>query len=466
MIQSTALPKTATRIRPRDRDSIIQSLRSGVVPRVGLQHVAVGRPHEIQALLGDITRIADGGSGSRFVIGEYGAGKTFFLHLVRSIALQRNLVTAHADLAPDRRLQSTGGQARSLFSELMRNVATKAQPDGGAMTAVVEKFVSTALAEARKREVSPELVIREKLAELSELVGGYDFAEVIAAYWRGYDTGNEQLRTDAVRWLRGEFSTKTDARTALGVRTIVDDSQVYDQLKLMARLAKLAGFGGLLVCLDEMVNLFKLSSAAARSANYEQILRIINDGLQGSAAHLGFLFGGTPDFLADPRRGLYSYPALQSRLAENTFATGGLVDYSGPVLRLANLSQEDFFQLLHNLRHIQAGGDPARYLLPDPALEAFMAHCSDRIGDAYFRTPRLTIKAFLDLLAILEYNTSPDWRQLLGHVQVDIDQDPTLNAAGDPQTSDPTDADNTNDTVSPSDHPSTDNDDELGTFRI
>jgi hypothetical protein len=464
MTQSPAVPRTSTRIRPRERDSILQSLRSGVVPRVGLQHVAVGRPDEIKALLEDIARIGDGGSGSRFVIGEYGAGKTFFLHLVRSIALQRNLVTAHADLAPDRRLQATGGQARGLFSELMRNIATKAQPDGGAMTAVVEKFVSTALTEARKREISPESVIREKLGDLSELVGGYDFAEVIAAYWRGYDTGNEQLRTDAVRWLRGEFHAKTDARTALGVRSIIDDSGVYDQLKLMARLAKLAGFSGLLVCLDEMVNLFKLSSAAARSANYEQILRIINDGLQGSAAHLGFLFGGTPDFLADPRRGLYSYPALQSRLAENTFATGGLVDYSGPVLRLANLSQEDFFQLLRNLRHVQAGGDPTRYLLPDPALEAFMSHCSSRIGDAYFRTPRMTIKAFLDFLAILEYNPSTDWRQLLGNVHVDVDEDPALNIAGNTPPHDTDDVADTGGAAKPA--PTGSDDDDLGTFRI
>jgi BREX system ATP-binding protein BrxC/D len=230
------------------------------------------------------------------------------------------------------------------------------------------------------------------------------------------------------------------------------------------RLTKLAGFGGLLVCLDEMVNLFKLSSAAARSANYEQILRIVNDGLQGSAAHLGFLFGGTPGFLADPRRGLYSYPALQSRLAENTFATGGLVDYSGPVLRLANLTQEDFFQLLTNLRHIQAGGDPTRYLLPDPALEAFMSHCSARIGDAYFRTPRMTIKAFLDLLAILEYNPSADWRQLLGNVDVDVDQDPALNVAGDVPPHDSDDITDTGDAARPA--PTGSDDDDLGSFRI
>jgi hypothetical protein len=416
----------ATRIRPKDRDAVLQSLRAGVVPRAGLQHIAVGRPDEVNSLIRDIDRIGDGGSACRFIIGDYGSGKTFFLQLIRSIALQRNLLTMHADLAPDRRIQATGGQARALFAELTRNIATRGQQDGGAMTNVVEKFVGTAITEARRDSVDPETIIRTKLAKLNELVGGYDFADVIAAYWRGHESGNEQLRADAVRWLRGEFSTRTDARTALGVRSIVDDSQFYDQLKLMACFARLAGFGGLLVCLDEMVNLYKLANTQARNANYEQILRILNDTLQGSAEHLGFLFGGTPDFLLDPRRGLYSYPALQRRLSENTFAIDGLKDFSGPVLRLASLSQEDFYQLLKNLRHVQAAGQPDAYLLPDDALVAFMRHCSDRIGDAYFRTPSTTIRSFLDLLAVLEQNPGTDWTHLIDAVVVEKDVDPAL----------------------------------------
>ncbi len=222
----------------------------------------------------------------------------------------------------------------------------------------------------------PDTVIRGRLAELSELTGGYDFAEVIAAYWRGHDTGDEQLQTDAVRWLRGEFSTRTEARDALGVRTIVYDSNVHDQLKLLARFVRLAGYGGLLVCLDEMVNLYKLANTQARNANYEQLLRIVNDSLQGTAGSLGFVFGGTPDFLLDTRRGLYSYPALQSRLAENTFATDGLVDYSGPVLRLANLTPEDLYVLLAKLRHVYASGDPAATSCPTKRSTAYMGHCA------------------------------------------------------------------------------------------
>jgi hypothetical protein len=286
--------------------------------------------------------------------------------------------------------------------------------------------VTQALTEARERQIDPAQVIRERLDVLSDLTGGYDFASVIAKYWEGHDTGNETLKSDAVRWLRGEYSTRTDARKALGVRTIIDDANFYDQLKLMAKFARLAGFAGLLVCLDEMVNLYKLANSQARNANYEQILRILNDSMQGTAEGLGFLFGGTPDFLSDSRRGLYSYPALQSRLAENSFARNGLADYSAPVLRLASLSPEDLYVLLTKLRLVQAGGDPAKFLMPDEGLQSYMAFCAQRLGDAYFRTPRNTIKGFLDLLAVLEQNPGTAWHELIGTVEFVPEVNPDL----------------------------------------
>ena len=216
------------KIRPRVRDAILQSLRAGVTPRVGQAHIQVGRADEVQALICDIDRIGDGGASFRLVIGDYGSGKTFFLNLVRSIALEKKLVSAHADLNPDRRLHASGGQARSLYRELMRSLATRSKPDGGALQSVVKRFVSSARSRARYDGVAAEAIIRERLAALTEMVGGYDFAEVVAAYWRGHETGDDGVKASAVRWLRGEFATKTDARKALGVRTIVDDSNIYD----------------------------------------------------------------------------------------------------------------------------------------------------------------------------------------------------------------------------------------------
>lgn len=411
-----------SKIKQKDRDAVVQSLRAGVVPRVGQHLIQVGRARELESLVADIDRLASGGSAFRVIIGEYGSGKTFFLNLVRAVGMEKKLVTASADLNPDRRLHATGGQSRSLYAELTRNLSTRTKPDGGALPGIVEKFVSSTLTEAKASGESPEIAIHCKLENLSELVNGYDFAAVIAAYWKGFDSGNEQLKTDSIRWLRGEFTTKTDARTALGVRTIVDDASVYDQLKLLSRFVRLAGYAGLLISLDEMVNLYKLSNTQARNANYEQILRILNDSLQGTAEGLGFVLGGTPEFLMDTRRGLYSYSALQSRLAENTFAKQGLVDFTGPVMRLASLSQEDFYILLGKLRDIYSYGDPAKYLLPDAALPTFMEHCHKRIGEAYFRTPRTTITAFINLLAVLEQNPGADWKELLGQVEVEKDE--------------------------------------------
>jgi hypothetical protein len=434
-----------TTIRPRDRDAVLQSLRAGVVPRIGQHLIQVGRARELEALLKDIERVADGGSAFRIVVGEYGAGKTFFLNLVRAIALEKKLVTIHADLNPDRRLHASGGQARSLYAELVKNMATRTKPEGGALAGVVEKFIGQAKTEAKATGRSSDEVIRAQLSQLTEMVNGYDFADVIAAYCKGFEEGNEKLKSDAVRWLRGEFSTRTDARQALGVRTIVDDANMYDQLKVLGRFVRLAGYSGLMVCLDEMVNLYKLANLQARNANYEQILRILNDSLQGTAEGLGFVLGGTPEFLLDTRRGLYSYAALQSRLAENAFATNGLVDYSGPVIRLAALTPEDFYVLLDKLRLVYAFGDASKVLVPEEAIPAFMAHCATRLGEAYFRTPRTTITAFINFLAVLEQNPSTDWRELIG--SMDIERD-TGGAA-----------DIVNDAAS-------DSDDELASFRL
>lgn len=433
-------------IRPRDRDTIISALRAGVVPRLGLQHIQVGRQREIEAMIRDIRRIGEGGSSIRFVIGSYGAGKTFFLFLVRQIALQSKLAVCQADLSPDRRIHASNGQARTLFAELARSLSTRTAPDGGALRNILESYIQKATESASARGVAVESAIKDGLGDIREMVGGYDFATVIAAYARGYEEGNGTLQDSALRWLRGEYTTKTEARQDLGVRTIIDDTSFYDGLRLLARFVRVAGSGGLLVCLDELVNLYKLQSAQARNQNYEQILRILNDVLQGTTEGIGFVMGGTPEFLLDTRRGLYSYEALQSRLAENSFAGNGVADYSGPVLNLPSLTPEELYHLLERLREVFAAGDAEKYLVPDEGLIAFMEHCSNTIGDSYFRTPRNTVKAFVDLLAVLEQNPEVGWRDLLEQIDVAEDRqgasDHEVNAVAD------------------------DPDDELATFRL
>jgi hypothetical protein len=408
----------APRIRERDRQAILKALRAGVVPRVGLQHIQVGRKAEVQAILKDLDHAADGGAGVRFVIGRFGSGKSFFLNLANIVALEKGFLVARADITTDRRLHGTGGVARGLYAELMRNLASKARPEGSALATVIERWVSEVTRESGADDADAlEQAIATRLKPLQDLVSGFDIVKVFAAYFRGYQAGDVPKQEAAIRWLRAEYATKTEARLDLGVRAIIDDADVYDYIKLMAKLARIMGYKGLLVCFDEMVVLsHRLASSRARSANYEAILRILNDCLQGTVEGLHVIFGGTDEFLEDRRRGLYSYEALATRLAVNEFARDGVIDLAGPVIRLRSLTPEDLYVLLMRIRDVFAAGDPTKHLLPDDGLAAFVEYSRRTLGDDYFRTPRDTVVRFVGLLNVLEQEGSKDWRAALGNV--------------------------------------------------
>ena len=405
-------------IKRRERDAVLQSLQAGLVPKLGLHLIQVGRKQEVAALLSDLERIEQGGAAFRIVVGRFGSGKSFFLNLIRTLALQRRLVVAQADFTMERRIQATQGQARALWSELMRNLATKGKPEGGALRNLCEGWISQLHHEVTQAGGTPDDVKKRIFADLRSLqdhVGGFEFAEVLTRYYEGHVSHNEELQGAALRWLRGEFATKTEARAVLGVRRIIDDENFYDSLKLMAAFCRLAGHGGLLVGLDEMVVLsHRLPNSRARQANYETILTILNDALQGSVSGLGFLLAGTDECIEDKRRGLFSYEALRTRLAENRFVGEGVVDFSGPVIRLANLTPEDLFVLLRNIRHVHAGGDPKKYLVPDDALVAVLQKANETLGAEFYKTPREVVRAFVGLLSVLEQNSGKGWQDFVG----------------------------------------------------
>lgn len=411
-------------IKLRERNAILQSLRAGVVPRIGLRHIQVGRKDEVSAVLKDFEQIEQDGATIRFVIGRFGSGKSFFLNLARLVALERKFVVLQADITTERRLHATGGQAQALYSELMRSASIRSKPEGGALPAIVERWVSETDFECRSKgtdDAGITKAIYERLKPLQELVSGYDFATVIARYFEGFQKHDDFLMSSALRWLRAEYTTKTEANRDLGVRSIITDRDIYDYLKLMAAFVRMAGYAGLLVGFDEMGVLSqRLNNAQARNSNYEMILRIVNDCLQGNFGGIGFIFAGTDSFLDDKRRGLASYEALASRLADNAFAVDGIRDMSGPVIRLSNLSPEDLYVLLKNIRAVFACGDQSKYLVPDEALVAFLNHCSQILGTDFYRTPRDSVKAFLGFLSILDQNPGIDWRTLLSQTKIEV----------------------------------------------
>lgn len=416
----------APKIPRRILTAVMNSISAGVTPRTGIEHLAVGRKEEIDAIVTDLDNVGDGGAAFRVVSGPFGSGKSFLLQLARNYALERNYVVMDADLSPERRITGTQGQGLGTYRELTRNMATKTRPDGGALATILEKWISGVQADVmREQELSAadpafakavEAKIVETVNTMEGLVHGFDFAQVIATYWRGHVEHDEAKKGAALRWLRGEYATKTEAREALGgaVRVMIDDDAWYDYVKLLASFVTAIGYRGLVVLIDEAVNLYKISHTQARLANYEKLLTILNDCLQGKAQHLGILLGATPQMVEDTRRGLFSYDALRTRLQESRYAArAGLRDVSGTVIKLEPLSFEEIFVLLQRLRHLHALHHGYAERVTDEQLKGFMEETLHRLGADRFSTPREIIRDFIAVLNLIQQNPGLEFDALV-----------------------------------------------------
>ena len=415
----------ASRKAPRRiAQAVISSLKGGVVPRVGLPYITVGRTSEIEALLRDVEIIGEGGASFRFIVGRYGSGKSFLLQTIRNNVMDRGFAVMDADLSPERRLQGTRGQGLATYRELISNLATKTRPEGGALTLVLDRWISavqSAVAERTGLDVSapsfPDEVgkmIREVINSLGEMVHGFDFARLITLYYRAYLSDDDETRGKVIKWLRGEYATKTEARRDLGVNVIITDDDWYDYLKLFAMFFRLAGYRGLLIFIDELVNIYKIPQSITRNNNYEKILTMYNDTLQGKAQYLGILMSGTPQCIEDTRRGIYSYEALRSRLSEGKFSREGSRDLLAPVIRLEALTSEEMMVLCEKLADMHAGlyGYPRTISTGD--LVTFIRIEYGRIGADSHITPREVIRDFIELLDILYQHPDMNVEKLLG----------------------------------------------------
>ena len=408
---SPSEPSNAPRVPKRIAAVLINSLKGGVVPRIGLPYITVGRKTEIAALLHDLDLIADGGASFRFLVGRYGAGKSFLLQTIRTHAMGKGFVVADADLSPERRLQGNGGQGLATYRELIRSLSTKTRPEGGALQLVLDRWVANI-------EKAPDATaaLEAQMAPVEEMVHGFDFARIMRIYYAAAGGGDER-RSAVLRWLRGEYRTKTEARQDLGVNVCICDDNWYDYLKLFARFLKGAGYEGMLVLIDELVNLYKIPNSITRQYNYEKILTMYNDTLQGKAHYLGIIMGGTPQSIEDRRRGVYSYEALRSRLSEGRFAREGLSDMLAPVIHLNPLTYEELLVLIEKLADIHAGYFGYERGLGTEDLVRFLEIEFGRVGADTHLTPREAIRDFIELLDILCQNPEMGMEELLGSDQ-------------------------------------------------
>jgi len=417
-------------IKPKEATSIINSLIGGVVPKIGVQHITVGRSEEINAFVSALDDVKNGHSMVKFWIGDFGSGKSFMLHLLNTVALKQKFVVANADFTPDNRLYSNDGKGVALYASIMDNIAIQTKPEGGALPTLLEKWIEQIVMKtAEENNISigeirnPQylnLIQRNIMKIVNEIteVGGFDFGTVVMKYYEGYINDDEQLRRNALKWLKGEYKTKTEARQDLGVREVINDLNYYDMLKNFCKLFVSMGYSGFMINLDEAINLYKISTAAIREKNYEKILTIYNDCFQGKISNLFFNFAGTKEVLENERRGLFSYHALKSRLETNKFETAEIRDFAQPVIRLMPLDHNEIFVLLNKLKAIFDYNYKTEIDISDSDIQQFMEEIFNKPGASEFLTPREVIRDFLNILNILRQNPTLDKAKLFGDIEI------------------------------------------------
>jgi len=412
------------KVPKRIATTIMNSLKGGVVPRVGLPYIAVGRETEIKALLHDIDIIEDGGAAFRFIVGKYGSGKSFLLQMIRSHVMDRNFVVVDADLSPERRLTGTRGQGLSTYKELMQNMSTKTKPDGGALPLILEKWISGIKLEVvTELSITPEdegfiSAVEKKIysviGELEGMVHGFDFAKVISLYYKAYLSGDDEMKAKILKWFRGEYTTKSEARNEVGINIIVTDDDWYEYIKIFSLFLVRAGYSGFLILIDELVNIYKAPNSITRQYNYEKILTMYNDILQGKARHMGIIMGGTPQCIEDTRKGVFSYEALKSRLEEGRFATGETRDMLAPIIRLLPLTHEEMYVLIEKLAVIHAELFSYEQIIKTDDMINFIKIEYGRVGASVNITPREIIRDFIELLNIIYQNPKKTVSEIMG----------------------------------------------------
>lgn len=411
------------KVPKRISQTILNSLKGGVVPRIGLPYIAVGRKNEIEALLHDVDIIESGGASFRFIVGRYGSGKSFLIQTIRNYVMDKGFIVADADLSPERRLQGTRGQGLATYRELIGNLSTKTKPEGGALTLVLDRWISgvqtEAVGETGLEPGNPQLtkLVDQKIyavtSAVSELVHGFEFARLLSLYYHAYVDGDDELKMKVVRWFRGEYALKREAKEALGINIIITDDDWYDYLKIFAVFFRMAGYAGMIIMIDELVNLYKIPNAITRQYNYEKLLTMYNDTLQGKARYLGIIMGATPQAIEDKRRGVYSYEALRSRLAEGKFSAPGARDLLAPVIHLEPLTPEEMLVLCEKLSDMHGDLYGYQKKLGINDLADFIKLEYGRIGADQNITPREVIRDFIELLDLLYQNPAMDMASLL-----------------------------------------------------
>ena len=328
--------------------------------------------------------------------------------------MAKGMIVADADLSPNRSLIGSSNRKKGLatYRELMCNLSIKTSPTGSALGKILDLWLNMIWIDVAKNigqggiqgNALEEMVtnkIYETILDMQEMVHGYDFANILVMYWKASRVNDAEIKAKTLRWLRGEYNTKTEAKQDLGVSNIINDDDWYEYIKLFSNFFVKIGYKGFIVIIDELINIYKCKSPVARNNNYEKILAMYNDTMQGKARYLGIIMGGTPQSIEDVNRGVFSYEALKSRLESGKYGTNKMINLMTPIIRIMPLTKEEIIVLLEKLAEIHA--DLYDYELKI-TIEDIIDFIEEAIQGEKNVTPRSIIRDFIEVLNLFYQN--------------------------------------------------------------
>lgn len=415
-----------TRINPKEASTIIKSLEAGVVPDIGLGHLLVGRKAEVDELIKILSHIEDGDSDLRFWVGDFGSGKSFMLKTIENLALSKNFVVSTIDLNPSRRFYATDRKAVNLYSTVLENIRTKNLRSGNVIESIIEQWISTIfknLSDEKGYDLKELMagfyrdevigIILETLSRFEAVGLSYELGQAISKYYEGFITGDRILKLKAIRWIRGDITTKTEAKKELGINEIINDDNYFEAIKNLAELFREIGYQGFVINFDEAVNLYKLPHSTTRQRNYEKILNIYNECKSNLAKGLFINLAATRKTVFDESRGLASYGALKGRLGTEASMDSDFINTNKTVLGLKVLSDEEIYTLLENLVSIYNIHYKTKIDFTSDQIVTYMEGQLNRPGADEFLTPRAVIKDFIEILDIKRQNPDAEISDLL-----------------------------------------------------
>lgn len=381
-------------------ESIINALKNGNVPPEGVGEICVGRERELEEFDKIFSKVKDGAAVTRFLNGEFGSGKSFFLKLLEERALADNFVVAKVTLSRDVPFNKFEVVYRSIVASLRCKTGTSLEH-------IIEKWTTQLRMMALRETTDPyqqeRIVIDNINNDLKEVrKHATTFAAAIENYYKLSARGDQETAKYAMAWLSGEKNIPYTIKRQFGVKGDIDRENAFKYLEALSSFLMALKYSGLIILIDEAEHIMTLHTKKLRDTAYDYMRFIYDECSLGRFHNTLFIFAGTPEFFEDPKMGVPSYTALNERI-EDVLNTE-FKDLRKPIIRLDGFKKDNLMELSDRLISMHEEvyeweAKPVR-----ESLDGIIARHEANAELTGYISPRNFVKSFISVLDVVQQN--------------------------------------------------------------